>query len=732
MKHEREIGLAATKLRPPVLPDRLVSRPRLDQIVDTAIDNNARLVLASAAAGSGKTTFLAARLTERPDAVSWLQVEASDSDPGRFWLYLIESIGQVHPRIVAEVKPIVVGNNADELVVVPELVNRLGQLDETLVVVIDDYHLIESAAVHRGVERLIELCPEQVSIVLSTRFDPPFRLSRLRVRNQMVEIRGADLRFEPDEAGSLLGRVAQTLDSSQVAEICGRTEGWAAGLVLAGLSLERAEDPAEFLDDFHGDDQLVVDYLSDEFLGGINDDDRRVFLETSILDQMNGALVDQVTGSTGGAPWLRRTAKANQLLLGLDSTGTWFRYHHLLRDLLRVEAHQEFPQLIPELHARAAEWFESQKDFGQAIEHRLAADQRDEAARLMLVYGPGLLSNGQIETLWGLLERLGDVARKYGWCTLLYGWCEYIAGHYSLAEEWLDTTLDVVSDGFDEDVTAGLRMNIALGRGNVAEALEIARRLTASGQLVSHTSDIATVAGGVYTLAGLTDEARVTLTISIEKAVDEEARASQILALIYLAIATFEDGTKADAQEAATLVLDTAQDVGLGSYYRLAPAFAIRARAESDPDRAHADALHAVDLAQRTPGDLILAHVLTMCADTLIDLGDAAGEPLLVEARSVVDRCSDPGIVGRYLVRTESRHHVAVDDVRADVLVEQLTEREMAVLRYLPTPMSQRDIAAELYVSLNTVKTHCGAIYRKLAVSDRKSAVQAARDLNLL
>ena len=150
--------------------------------------------------------------------------------------------------------------------------------------------------------------------------------------------------------------------------------------------------------------------------------------------------------------------------------------------------------------------------------------------------------------------------------------------------------------------------------------------------------------------------------------------------------------------------------------------------------------MHAVDLARRTPGDLALAYTLTICGDTLLDAGDQTGAGLLTEARSVIDRCPDPGIAGRYLARIESRHGVggrtrpaSSDTARHNVaLVEQLTERETAVLRYLPTKLSQRDIASELYVSLNTVKTHCAAIYRKLGVGDRKAAVQTARDLGML
>jgi LuxR family maltose regulon positive regulatory protein len=723
-------GLAATKLRPPTLPDRLVRRSRLSDALDAGLVDHTRLVLASAPAGSGKSTLLASWVAGRAELSSWLQVEENDSDPARFWAYLIEAIGKAHPPTVNALRSVVVGANGDEQVVVPALVNELAKLTEPLVIVIDDYHLIDNALVHLGMERLVDLCPTAVTIVVSTRVDPPFRLGRLRVRNQVREIRGDDFRFNPVEASGLLGSNGEPVDETVVEKLCGRTEGWAAGLVLAGLSLQRSPNPEQFVEDFHGDDQLVVDYMTDEFLGGVSDEHRQRLLETSVLEQFNGALVDAVTGAGDGANWLRDTAQVNQLLIGLDRTGSWYRYHHLLRDLLRLEAQQAFPERLGELHQRAAAWFESEGDLGQAVAYQLAAGDREEAARLMFVHGPRLLSNGQIETLRGLLVGIGDVAKTAPACALLWGWCEYVAGRYALAEEWVNITHDVASVEFDRIITAPLRMNISIAQGDVGSALIIARDITATHQFESHGSELATASGGVYMWAGHATEARATLGLAVQKSSAEEVRATHVLGRIYQAMVEFDDdGTGAGAITA----LHTADELGMASYYRLGPAYAIRGRTDTNPSSAHADAVHAVELARRIPGDLALAYVLTICGDTLIDLGDTAGHALITEARSVISRCLDPGIAGRYLSRIESRHGIAdVSSARGEVLVEQLTERETAVLRYLPTKMSQREIASELYVSLNTVKTHCSAIYRKFGVGDRKAAVQAARDHHLL
>ena len=731
-------GLAATKLVPPTLPDRLVQRPRLTDRLDAGLAGHVRLVLASAPAGSGKSTLLASWLAERPETFAWLQVEDSDSDPARFWAYLIASIGEVVPS-TGSLRQLVSSSDSDEQTLVSAIVNVLAELPEPLVVVIDDYHLIDHASVHHGMERLIDLCPPTVTIVVSTRVDPPFRLGRLRVRNQVTELRGDDFRFGTAEApGLLLRHDDQPLDERVVDRLCRRTEGWAAGLVLAGLSLRRSGDPERFVESFHGDDQLVVDYMTDEFLAGESDEQRRLLLETSVLEQFNGALVDAVADTTGGALWLTETARTNQLLIGLDRTGSWYRYHHLFRDLLRLEAEQTLaPERLHDLHRRAAAWFEDEGDPLRAIRHRLAADELDAAVRLMYVLGPQLISDGQIDTLRSLLERIGEPATNDPACALTWGWCDYIGGHYARAQEWVDATHRLASPDFDRIITAPLRMNLAVAAGDVGSALALAREIKATDQFAAHRPELATSAGGVFMWAGQAAEAREVLAIAVQQSAAADVRATHVLSQIYQAINDFDDrGDTSGGQRA----LDTAEKLAMSSYYRIAPAYALRGRGAEDPASARADALRAVDLARRIPGDLALAYTLTMCGDTLLDAGDQSGAALLIEVRSIIDRCPDPGIAGRYLARIESRHRVggrtrAVDggSVRdSNAFVEQLTERETAVLRYLPTKLSQRDIASELYVSPNTVKTHCAAIYRKLGVGDRKAAVQTARDLGML
>lgn len=725
-----EPGLAATKVQPPVPARQLVRRRRLEAALDAAVEAPVPLVLVSAPAGSGKSTLVAAWLAARSEAVAWLQVEQADADPARFWSYLVQAVGRAHPDLAAQLQPVVAGSHGDEGAVVPALVNRLAELAEPLLLVVDDYHLVDDERIHRGVERLVDLCPASVTVVLATRVDPPFRLGRLRVRGRLAEIRADDLRFAPGEAAGLLGTTAGDLTPDLLAELCRRTEGWAAGLVLAGLSLQRSGDPEGFVTAFRGDDHLVVEYLRDELLTGLDADDRRLLLETSILDELSGGLVDAVTDTSGGTGWLRRSARTNQLVLPLDRTQTWFRYHHLLRDLLRLEAQAALADRLPELHRRAAAWFEATDDHGRAVAHRLAAGDLDDAVRLLQVHGPRLLRAGQVDTLRGLLGRLDDRAGSDALCAFLAGWCELLTGHHARAAQWLAVLDDLAPD---HTSATSLRINLALATGDVDGALGHARAALAAGPLEAGQPELATAVGAAHAWAGLADEARAALDLAVERTDDAASRSAQVISLVHRCVVELEHGPPTAAHRAAQAAIDTAERFGLSGYPGVAPAFAVRARTGDGDARARTDAAFALASARRSSTPLALGYVLAVCGDVLLGLGDPAGAALLEAARAVLGRGPDPGIAGRRLDRAASRHGTtATRPSSAAALVEQLTDRELAVLRHLPSRLTQREIAAELYVSINTVRTHCRAIYRKLAVGDRHAAVQAARDHRLL
>ena len=237
-----------------------------------------------------------------------------------------------------------------------------------------------------------------------------------------------------------------------------------------------------------------------------------------MLDRLSGPLVDAVTGSSDGSRWLAATADRNQLVVRLDSTGEWFRYHHLLRDLLVLEAQRTFPERLPELQRRAAAWFESHHDYAHAVEHRLAAGDVDAAMRAMRVVGPDLLGSGQVRTLRTLLDQIGPAGATDTVCSLLWGWCHYLTGRYAEAQQSLDTALAVAPDTFDRVIAMPLSINVALGRGDVASALATARDIAATVDLPRRPAELATAVGAAYAWAGFPDEARAALATAISRA----------------------------------------------------------------------------------------------------------------------------------------------------------------------------------------------------------------------
>ncbi len=733
MGERSNTNLAATKLRPPGPPARLVERARLGAVLDEADAGDVPLVLVSAPAGSGKSTLMAGWAAVHPGPVAWLQLEESDADPARFWVSVTAAIGRTNPEIAARLEPLVVGSLGAGQVVVPALVNEMASMTERLVVVLDDYHLIDDAEVHRDVERLIDLCPPQLTLVVITRADPPFRLGRMRVRGRVREIRAGDLRFDASEAAALLGTTAEGLEPQRLDDLCERTEGWAAGLVLAGLSMERTDDADRFVRTFRGDDHLVAGYLTDELLAVLGEDERRRMVEAAVLHRLSGPLLDAVTGSDDGASWLEGLAARNQLVIRLDAVGEWYRYHHLFRDMLLLEARRSIADRLPDLHRRAAAWFETSGYPAAAVDHLLAAGDREQAMYLMRFVGPDLLGSGQLRTLRNILGQLSAGGELDAICAALSGWDHYLTGRYEAAQQLLDQATATLPADVDPMRLMPLRINLALGRGDVATALAGARDVIAAGEVEARPSELATATGAAFTWAGLPDEARAALAIALVRTQAEQRVTAHAMALVAAAVVEFHSADDAAACAAAQRALDFATSSGLGEYHGIAPAVAIRAATGPSDATATADAERAVVLARRATTMLGLVFVLTLAAEVLLREGSDRGRELLDEAGRMIDTCPDPGITLPLLERVAARHRVARSrPVPTAGLVEQLSEREMAVLRYLPSTLSVPEIARELYVSPNTVKTQCKAIYRKLAVTSRRAAVQVARERRLL
>lgn len=718
-----EPTITATKVTTPDPPHRYLDRERLVHALDASIEERRGFILVSAPAGSGKSTLLSGWLAHRDRPAAWLQVDEGDDDPARYWAFVAGALRPVVPSMPNAVAA-AIGDGLDA--VVAAMVNEVVTVGSEVVLVLDDYHLVTNPDVHRSVERLISLRPANLVLVLSTRVDPPFRLGRLRVREQMAEIRGADLRFEPDEAEWLLDAEVVGLDADAVGRLNDRAEGWAAGLVLAGLSLRDGVDVDEFVTSFQGDQQLIADYLSEKFLDSLPERERERLLEVSILDRMSGPLIDEVCGTDDGTAWLRSLADGNQLVIALDRTGTWFRFHHLLRDVLRLELDRQAPERRNELHAAAGRWHAEAGELTAAVEHYLDSDRRDVAADLVADHAIQLLNVGRTFTITRYIERLGDLVDQHEGLAIVHGWVSFVTGRFAEAERSLATAARLDIEGNDAGLIQSLAAMIQLAKGDVAAGLDQIREQAPTTE-PTHPM----VLGGVRVMAGLFDEARPFLDQANEMAATRPDHFVAAVTPVFEAIAEIEIGRLEAARELAQRSIEYATEHRIAEAPQMALAHSVIARTTDDDSQAVPQALRGVQLARRSPENVMLIYALASAADVGFVHDHVEAESLLLEARTIVDRCADPGIAGRYLARVESRHGRAAEAQTPD-LVEPLSDRELAVLRYLPSQLSQREIASELYVSLNTVKTHCKAIYRKLGVDGRKPAVQAAREHGLL
>jgi LuxR family maltose regulon positive regulatory protein len=383
-----------------------VPRQRLDRRLDDSLGSE--LTLVSAPAGFGKTTLLAEWCRRRQQPVAWLSLDAGDNDPVRFWRYTVAALDRVRPGLSERVAGLLDSLAPASIeALVTTVVNELAAEGGDALLVLDDYHVVEAQPIHTSLRFLLEHQPPALHIVLATRADPPLPLARLRAGGRLAELRVADLVFNLSEAAALLGEAARLpLGEDLVAELVARTEGWAAGLKLAGLSLPGQPDIARFVESFSGSHRYVLDYLAEEVLEQQPESLRGFMLETSVLDRLSGPLCDAVTGRTDGQQMLQTIEAANLFLTPLDEVRGWWRYHHLFADLLRARLQHQDPERAVELHRRAAAWHHEHGHADDAVGHALAAGDGMRAARLAEVYIDEFLVRGEAATLQRWLAAL--------------------------------------------------------------------------------------------------------------------------------------------------------------------------------------------------------------------------------------------------------------------------------------------------------------------------------------
>jgi ATP/maltotriose-dependent transcriptional regulator MalT len=856
-----------TSARPPSahLPTHIVRRTRLTDILD---DPGARLIVVTGPAGSGKTVAVRDWSTTAVRPTAWLSLEGRHSDPEHFIDGLLVTLEEVSPRILEAPWRDDPGDRAADHAI-DRAVEHLGAAPAATLV-LDDLHVIDRSPTAGLLSRLVDVIPQtNLTIVFCSRSDPPAHLHKFRLAGELVELRESDLRFDSAEAAQFFARFPQVkLDDGHIERLAERTEGWAAGLQFAALSLAGRDDTDAFVERFAGSDRHVADFLLDEVLDRQPDDVRDFLLATSVLERLRADLCEQVAGRTDAASLLRRIEAENLFLVPLDDDREWFRYHHLFGQLLRRELRVTYPELERRGHERAAAWFADHDQPGRAIDHLLDAGRLDRAFDLLTQHLRDHLSAGRHETVRGWLRRFPpsfvDATPGH---QLLFTLAYARAGEIEQGKVVIDRAraratpeaLDAV--GLHYDVTDSA-ISAILGDPETSIALGLrAWDRQAEVDLSVLPADLATAVGELwgYLPVGLArahalldDRAGVRRWAAIVRRQGPRLPSDLVGTLGAQAWAEARSGRLRAGAELADQALALGSEYGRGARRamigaRVTLAFVHRERDELEPavevlaphiepalreGHVAITTLGEVELARvecaRGHGDDAIGRLLRVRRDRAargtpaflagvldqaecrvrLHLGDLdrAGDLLdeiepgpdrtLLQARAALasGRGDEvPALLADLRVATDDRRRqleatalsarAAADggDLAGarrllsqvaevaqrecalrtfldegfnilDVLgagdapaggasprasgnvglVEPLSERELSVLRYLPSRLSNREIGAELFVSLNTVKSHLKTIYRKLDVKRRDEAVRRARQLGLI
>jgi LuxR family maltose regulon positive regulatory protein len=738
--------LLATKLHFPAIRGEVVHRaPLLDTL---SAGRGRKLTLLSAPAGWGKTTLLAqwALGAGEDQRFGWLSLDASDNDPVWFWMYVVAALQKVSPGVGTRAVELLTMGADPVQVVLPTLLNDLDTIESPMVLILDDYHRVVNRAVHEQMAFVIGRMPANLRLVLATRSDPILPLAGLRAAGDLVEMRSDDLRFGAIEAGQLLNDVlGLDLTDEDIQLLHRRTEGWVAGLYLAALSLAGRRDAAAFIRTFAGDNRHIVDYLMAEVLDSQPAEMRSFLLRTSILERLSGALCDAMLQTSGSALVLEKIERENLFVVPLDMSRRWYRYHHLFGELLRADLQRSEPDLVAGLHRRAAAWFEAEGLVDEALRHLVAAGDIAESADLIAADWVNEFNGGGLSTVSGWLDLLPDESvRQDPRLSAARAWIALNVGQFDDAHMWIEAVEAASSaDTVDHDSLGAqlvaLREVHAFRTGDVAAALEAARRantLDFDDALHAWSAACCSYGSALY-FSGSIDEAQTTFRRAVRLAEKIGDRRRRIYALGYLALIAAESGQLADAEHQIRRATGVGTDLAGGEHFvnamvSLAAATVLDVRGDSVAAADAADL--AVSLARKGAGILEVAKALAVRAKILEDLGDhETATASRNEAGALLRGCADAGMAHPALTAAQRSKCVPVSPrSQGDTVAEELTAKEQEVLRLLATRLSRREIGQRLYVSLNTVKTHQRALYRKLGVENRAAAVVRARELGLL
>jgi LuxR family maltose regulon positive regulatory protein len=710
------IPLITTKLNiPPSRPD-LVHRPRLLDQINTGVSR--KLTLISASAGFGKTTLLSEWIHQgdgvHPSRVAWFSLDEGDNDLNRFLTYFIAALQTIDGDIGKGVLAALQSPGAVNIeVVLTILLNEIAELPGDVVLILDDYHLIESQPIDQALTFLLDYLPVNMHLVIASRIDPSWPISRLRASGAMVEIRAGDLRFTPEETAAFL-KMDKGFDLSDqdVAALDAHTEGWITGLQLAALSMRRSDDVHGFVRSFSGSNRYILDYLGEEVLSRLPQDVQIFLLKTSILDRLTGPLCDAVTGEQDGEEMLISLERGNMFIIPLDNEGRWYRYHHLFGDLLNRRLSQAFPEQLPELHQRAGSWHQKAGDIDAAVHHALAGGNSEQTAQILENHWQEIFIRGELAKLKRILDSLGpeitsnSVPLEMAYCMIYSqtGAIDLIPSHLAIIRRSISGSVE--NDIKQPDNLAAIpplaetmEAVVALEIGQAGKAKEHARKAIALIPADSSPVDRRRLIlaanfrlGQAHRELGELDQAGAVLLEVLEmlKATESYYIVSTALQIVSIYQETGREG------EALTLCEDTLQFIAEKNWDELPPV-----------------GLVYISLAglQADAGDYEAAQGNLEAGCGLVE------QELTPEIISMVN-----GVKAK--IGSAAPHHQS--------LVEPLSQREIEIMQLIAEGLSNREISERLYLALSTVKGHNRNIYGKLQVERRTEAIARAHELGLL
>lgn len=844
-------NLLATKFFTPVSPFQAVTRLGLLARMDAAIHRP--LALVSAPAGYGKSTFVVQWLKRQAHPFAWLSLEESDNQPNRFFTYFVAALRRDDEAFCADLfATLQSGQVPPQDALVTALVNEMLAWQTPHFLVLDDFHHIQDIAILDALTALLTHQPPNFHLVLVTREDPPLPLARLRARGQLTEIRAVDLRFSKTEAARMLQEgLRLELSAEDVAHLTERTEGWAAGLQLAGVSLQGRENPAAFVQTLSGSHRFILDYLTEEALKTQPPDVQKFLLETSILPRLSGDLCEAVTGRADSASLLESLLAANLFIIPLDDEGRWYRYHHLFAELLKHKLRRECVDCLPDLHRRASLWHEAQENPGLAVEHALQASDFERAVKLMVCHHWDLINQGRGSAMEAWLQSVPEDLRancpqvhlSIVWGQTLRGDFAKMGPYLAMAEAGL---ANLPPDAPETQVARAdmfvLQSTLAQVQGKLPEALELAEKarvlVPADDLRLAGLTSLAF--GATYRQMGRFEQSHEHLLATVQTANAINDHTTAMVAMAHLSLMLWPLGRLRYTAEQAEQAIMRAESVSGIAPLMIGAVYAVLGQIYYEWNRiedALASLLHGIRMATLSGHSASLVYGRVHLARLYQGQGDLeTAAQYLSEAEEVLNNNTTPGWVrpnwlaqkvsllvargnlteaeavlqsagipaeapvtyrtdiihlawlrwrlacrhpeafslaerivqsaeaegrngtlihalvlgaragggadwlarARQIGEPEGYQRVFIDEavdenpVTSPDLIEQLTERELEVLRLLAEGLTYARMAERLVVSVNTVRYHVKGVYAKLGVEKQTQAVERGRALGLI